>query len=333
MEDELISQTKKPFYSHIHKISFNSLPSPTSDQKVIIIQGFPFDEGTQINGGRAGAERGPLSFRESLQKSHHYEHDNNDKILIYDNGDVPHSMTDAAHSLPEAHKILESTVSSLYKYQNAIPFVIGGSNDQSYPNAKGLITAFPKASVGVINLDAHFDVRPLKDGKAHSGSPFRLLLEDPEFTVNNGKFIEFASQGSQCGKGHYDYLVSKGCDVYWLEKHLRRFVIDKNHKYLKTQAGQLMEKILEGLAKDVDYIFFSFDIDAINSSYCPGVSAPSVVGGLTYDEAIELAYLAGRFEKVKLMDVSEFNPAVENKKTPQLIVDILYHFIKGISER
>lgn len=36
--------------------------------------------------------------------------------------------------------------------------------------------------IGVINIDAHFDVRPLLDGKkAHSGSPFRQLLEDGEF--------------------------------------------------------------------------------------------------------------------------------------------------------
>lgn len=37
-------------------------------------------------------------------------------------------------------------------------------------------------SVGVVNIDAHLDVRPLKDGKVHSGSPFRLLLEDGKLT-------------------------------------------------------------------------------------------------------------------------------------------------------
>jgi formiminoglutamase len=32
--------------------------------------------------------------------------------------------------------------------------------------------------MAAINIDAHFDVRPLKEGKVHSGSPFRLLIED-----------------------------------------------------------------------------------------------------------------------------------------------------------
>jgi len=333
MEDELISQTTTPFHTYVHKISIGSLPTPSADKTTIIIQGFPYDEGTQINGGRAGAERGPFFFRGALEKSHNYPFHNIDKVQLFDNGDVHNSMTEAAFTLPEAHKVLEATVNSLYKYDNAIPFVVGGSNDESYCNAKGLITAYPNARIGAINIDAHFDVRPLKDGKAHSGSPFRQLLEDEDFIKNQGKFVEFAAQGSQCSKPHYDYLKSKGCDVYWLEKNLRRFPVNKEHPYLKTQAGQLMEQVLEGLAKDCEFIFFSFDIDAINSQYCPGVSAPSVVGGLTYEEAIELAYLAGRTKQVKLMDASEFNPAVENKKTAVLVHEIFYNFTKGVSER
>jgi arginase family enzyme len=56
-------------------------------------------------------------------------------------------------------------------------FIKGGSNDQSFPNGRALIEAFPKCSFGIINIDAHFDVRPLKEGKTHSGSPFRQIME------------------------------------------------------------------------------------------------------------------------------------------------------------
>ena len=54
--------------------------------------------------------------------------------------------------------------------------MIGGSNDQSYCNVQGLLSRYHDRKIGVINLDSHFDVRPLKEGKAHSGSPFRLML-------------------------------------------------------------------------------------------------------------------------------------------------------------
>ncbi len=54
----------------------------------------------------------------------------------------------------------------------------------------------------MVNIDAHFDVRPLKDGKAHSGSPFRLMLEDVLWAEARGHFVEFASQGGQCSAEH-----------------------------------------------------------------------------------------------------------------------------------
>lgn len=54
----------------------------------------------------------------------------------------------------------------------------------------------------------------------------------------------------------------------------------------------------------------SFDVDSISSKYMPGVSAPSVVGGLTSEEALEIVEIAGLCSKVRLVDFSEFNPAV-----------------------
>ncbi len=61
---------------------------------------------------------------------------------------------------------------------------IGGSNDQSYPNVAALMQSYPDKKIGVVNIDSHFDVRPLKEGKAHSGSPFRQMLEDELFIKN-----------------------------------------------------------------------------------------------------------------------------------------------------
>jgi formiminoglutamase len=43
----------------------------------------------------------------------------------------------------------------------------------------------------------------------------------------------------------------------------------------------MMKALLDKLSESVDYIFVSFDVDSISSLYMPGVSAPSIVGGLT----------------------------------------------------
>ena len=87
---------------------------------------------------------------------------------------------------------------SILSNPNSILCVFGGSNDQSFPNARSLIDTYPQQKIAVINIDAHFDVRPLKEGRAHSGSPFRLLLESKQFQDNNSVFVEFGNKGASC---------------------------------------------------------------------------------------------------------------------------------------
>jgi formiminoglutamase len=149
----------------------------------IVIIGFPYDEGVQRNNGRIGAKLGPNSFRQSLKRTGtvvNAEYDDLDirKYLnISDGGNIQENLT-----LEDAHLLLEQRITKLIQI-NKIPFVIGGGNDQSYPNALGLLNN--NKTIYVINIDAHLDVRPLKEGnKSHSGSPFRQLIEDQRFENN-----------------------------------------------------------------------------------------------------------------------------------------------------
>lgn len=113
--------------------------------------------------------------------------------------------------------------------------------------------------VGVINIDAHLDVRPQKHGKEHSGSPFRRLLETPGFLGSN--FVEFAAQGTQCSAIHAQFITEqhKG-KIYWLSQ------------VQKQGAVTLFKQVLQDLP---EHVFVSFDIDSIVASDCPGVSCPS----------------------------------------------------------
>eukprot|EP00499_Haloplacidia_sp_CaronLabIsolate_P003518 CAMPEP_0196779476 /NCGR_PEP_ID=MMETSP1104-20130614/6407_1 /TAXON_ID=33652 /ORGANISM="Cafeteria sp., Strain Caron Lab Isolate" /LENGTH=228 /DNA_ID=CAMNT_0042149657 /DNA_START=29 /DNA_END=712 /DNA_ORIENTATION=+ len=184
----------------------------------VALIGFPFDEGTILNGGREGGRLGPEAFRRFLPKmgaaiNPEYGVDLR-KLRVVELGDA---QGDSAESGREALQALVLRALTA----GALPFCVGGSNDQSYPNASALLAHLskhkPDARVGVINIDAHLDVRPpLPDGRHHSGSPFRRLLEDPRFAALGGTFIEFAAQGSQCAAAHADYVTSKGGRIEWL---------------------------------------------------------------------------------------------------------------------
>lgn len=132
-------------------------------------------------------------------------------LLIYDCGDIDENL-----DLEAAHECLKEKVKMILM-KGGVPFLIGGGNDQSYPNAKALLQLWSNCLV--INVDAHLDVRPKKMDKVHSGSPFRLLLQDEEFS---GKFVEFAAQGSQCSIDHVRFLSDfPNTKIYWFLKDLR----------------------------------------------------------------------------------------------------------------
>jgi len=169
-----------------------------------------------------------------------------------------------------------------------------------------------------VNIDAHLDVRDLKNGQCHSGSPFRLLLNDPDFGKRNGNFIEFASQGLQCSAEHASWLVKKGGRIIWLDELRKGPTIKESFINLLDLIG--------------DELFVSFDLDAVKYSDAPGVSCASPTG-LTAQEAFDICFEAGRHAKVKLFDLSEFNPAAEKYCTSRLVSFMFYYFCCGVAVR
>ena len=281
----------------------------------IVLLGFPYDKGVAINGGRVGAAKGPELFRFWLKRyGTLYNPERNidlSLLSITDAGDIPSNL-----SHENAHTALADKTREILR-SGGIPFVVGGGNDQSYSNAKALLSHYTGQTVGVINVDAHLDVRPLKEGQAHSGSPFRQLLEDPRFRGEN--FIEFACQGSQCSREHADYVKSKGAHILWLDK--------------VQEHGSATAKFRETLGRMAwrcPSVFVSFDLDSVSSAQ--GVSCPSAIG-LGASDALAIAEIAGRHPAVSLFDLSEYNPLIESEQTGRLAAALFYFFCLGFVSR
>ena len=78
--------------------------------------------------------------------------------------------------------------------------------------------------------------------------------------------------------------------------------------------------------------FISFDIDSIVGADCPGVSCPAVIG-LSAQEALDIAFAAGQHPYTRLLDLSEYNPTIEEDRTARLVSNIIYYFLMGVSSR
>jgi len=289
---------------------------PGNDGDLVLL-GFPYDAGVKRNGGRVGSRDGPDRFRQWLCRYGTVDNPERDidlsSLTVTDAGNITPELP-----LEEAHAELTRRVESILK-NNGVPFVVGGGNDQSWPNARALLNLNKKFPLGVVNIDAHLDVRPLKEGLAHSGSPFRLLLEDDRFCGEH--FIEFAAQGSQCARSHADFVKKKGGRIFWLSEIARG-----------DAAGEAFRNTLGKLAWDCPSLFVSFDLDAVRSADAPGVSCPGILG-LRAGEAVSMAFAAGSHPLVDLFDLSEYNPAIEEERTGRLAVSMFYHFCLGVASR
>jgi formiminoglutamase len=58
-----------------------------------------------------------------------------------------------------------------------------------------------------------------------------------------------------------------------------------------------------------------------------------VTGGLTAEESIEIMMLAGHNEKISSVDISDYNPSVEDFRTGKLVANMVYYFMLGFTAR
>jgi formiminoglutamase len=270
--------------------------------------GFPVDEGVRRNGGRVGAAEGPAAIRRHLYRlsPDPRRHDAFVELLEHtiDLGDVT-----PTGNLETDQQALGEVVGGLIAPE-CIPIILAGGHETTYGHFLGYVKA--NRAVSVINWDAHPDVRPLLDGLGHSGSPFRQVLDHgpgacPGYTV-------LGLNPHAVARSHLD----------WLSAHRGNHVLrhEVNRERIATTYANLSEDVL-----------VTFDLDAVDASSAPGVSAPATPG-LSSELWLEAAYRAGACEHVRSMDVVELNPRFDvDDRTARLAAVTVWHFLSGLAER
>jgi len=251
----------------------------------ISILGYACDEGVRRNQGRVGAVNGPIAIRKSLAKFPvHFP-----LKQITDYGDVFCIGTD----LEETQEKLATVVEQVVRKGN-LSVVLGGGHDIAYGHFKGLYKAVnikEDKVLGIINFDAHFDLRP-KELQATSGTPFNQILK--EFKQGTVRYFPIGIQKQGNTKSLFQVAENFGVTYIPFE--------ESTLANLKA-VEQNVKAFLEGL----DYVYITIDLDAFSSAIAPGVSAANPVG-LEY--AFVEAILKILLESKKLIgfDVAEMNP-------------------------
>lgn len=276
----------------------------------VVIIGFPSDEGVRRNGGRTGAAQAPDQIRRALYKmTPDAEEGMLFKRLIAhtrDLGNVQRFTVDL-----ESNQELLGKIVVAYLEQGVIPIILGGGHETAF----GHFLGYAKAGIdtSILNMDAHTDVRSLIEGKAHSGSPFRQAIEH-----TSGCCKRYMVSGIQ------PYSVSK-THLEYIEKHNGQYQFKDETNI--TSVSNLFH------THESDHLMVTFDMDAVDQAFAPGVSAPCT-NGLHPDLWLTAAYLAGRNEQVSSFDLSEVNPEYDRDgQTARLAALTVWHFLLGVSQR
>jgi formiminoglutamase len=277
-----------------------------SDEPTAVLLGFPSDVGVQRNGGRVGAAEGPHAIRAAFYRLVPDPRCARFEDLLRRTRDL--GDLEVTGDL-EADQRNLGDVLSPHLQRGALVIVLGGGHETSYGHF--LSYALAGRPVDILNWDAHADVRELKDGKGHSGSPFRQALEDPSGACR--QYLVAGLEPHLVARAHLEYVQQRGRAI-WREE-ISREAIDSIYDSVTSPA------------------LVSFDLDALNQAEAPGVSAPNAAG-LRSDLWLSAAYAAGRCPAVTSADVVELNPSVDRDgQTARLAALTVWWLLRGCAER
>lgn len=287
-------------------ISKLDIPLDKKADKDFALLGYCCDAGVARNQGRAGAAKGPEAIRSQLGRMPSHLPGS---VVIRDVGDI----NCREGQMEVAQQDLQLGVSRLLNHK-IFPLVLGGGHDMAYGHYKGFQEYHgSKVRTGIINFDAHFDLRD--DGKgANSGTPFYQIAKEAK--QENRPFDYLCLGIRPDANDAHLYATAKGLGVHYMERE--DFAM---HELTSIQM------VLLTFIERVDQIYVTIDLDGFSSAYAPGVSAPSPMG-FAPDIVWESLKIIIDSNKLVSVDIAELNPKYDlDQRTARLAASLIHGLI------
>lgn len=296
---------KEYWYQCIEMLDIRQ-PFQKTDLPDIALLGYACEEGVRRNQGRPGTAKGPEAARKQMGKL--ANHLGGKRIADAGNVICP------SGDLESTQKTLSFSISELIK-AGIFPIVIGGGHDIAYGHFNGIRSA-TKGRIGIINFDAHFDLREPLDGPT-SGTPFNQILKENEgvgyLAVGIQRSANPPSLFNTAESYRVDYVLNLHCCI--------------NTDFRKA----VIERIIT-FTERFDHIYVTIDMDGFSSAVAPGVSAPSPIGYLPpfFFPTLTAALATG---KVASIDIAEFNPVFDQDgMTGKLVANVVETIVSSKSK-
>jgi arginase family enzyme len=230
----------------------------------------------------------PALLRQTLRRIGRYDIETGREIAtrVADRGDVEI----AGQSIEQATGPIRDAVqfsASLHE----LTLLVGGNNAVTRPGVLGL--GLPLEKVGLITLDAHFDMRETNEGLTN-GNPVRALINDglPGANIAQIGLASFANS-----KKMHDDAISCG-----------NLVVTIGEVGLNG-IPRAIERALAHV-EHCEAILVDCDIDVIDRSHLPAAPGARPGGMAVSDFFKAVRYLASQ-RKVRVIDLTEWDPPLD----------------------
>jgi formiminoglutamase len=233
-------------------------------------------------------DQAPAKLRETMRRMGRYNIETGRELAvrIRDHGDVDLFDLGIVQAFGPIQEAVAASVEG-----HALTLLIGGNNAVTRPGVHGL--GVPLDQVGLITLDAHFDMRETAQGLSN-GNPVRALIEDglPGANIAQIGLAPFANSKAM----HDDALAAGNLAITIGE--VREEGID-----------QAIERALAHVA-GCEAVVVDCDIDVIDRAQFP--AAPGArAGGMNAVDFFAAARRLAAEPRVKVIDLTEWDPPLD----------------------
>ncbi|WP_378174643.1 formimidoylglutamase [Aquimarina sp. SS2-1] len=292
------------------RVSFIDLENeelPENQTTSFAILGYACDEGVRRNSGRVGAALAPDAIRKMMASlSNHF--DKNTQII--DAGNIICNQNELEYTQTYTSNKVFQILNNKY-----FTIILGGGHDLAYAHFNGIKKHLNNATIGIINLDAHFDLRAIKN-EGNSGTPFYQIAQEND----HFKYLCLGIQEESNNKELFETAHRLG-------------VVYMNNIDFTLENKTHIASIIDTFMSKVDHIYLTIDLDGFSSAFAPGVSAPSPFG-FSVDIALVVIEQICKSGKLISSDIVELNPKYDiDNCTARLAARLAYYIMKFISSK
>lgn len=278
------------------------------NRRGLVFLAFATDEGVRRNQGRVGAAQGHQSIAQVIANFPvHF-----DDVDLFHGGVILCEDANLESAQAEMASYVEKILAA-----GCAPIVLGGGHEITYAHYLGIhnfcTKKSPSTKIGIINVDAHFDIRPIdKNIGATSGTSIWQIATEAQ--QNNHEFYCLALGIQKYGNTKLLFNEAEKFGVQYI-------LGDQFHYDEKRNIADKIAKFIDS----VDHVYLTICMDAFAAAYAPGVSATSY-NGIVPDNVFMTAFdQIIKSKKFIAIDFAELNPKFDiDLRTAKLAASMIF---------